>query len=73
MLKGTSFYQKIQKIHFQFIFIVIHLKNKIIIKFNQIAIKKILKNLKLLMKVIQIYAMGQFLNALKKNVIGKFL
>ena len=71
MLKGISFYQKIQKIHFQFIFIVIHQKCKMITKFNQIVIKKQLMNLKHLKKVIQIYVMAQFLNVQIRNAIGK--
>ena len=70
MLKGISFYQKIQKIHFQLIFIVIHQKNKMITKFNQIVIKKKFMNLNHLKQVIQIYAMVQFLNVQIKNAKG---
>ena len=62
MLKGTSFYQKVQKSRFQFIFIVIHQISKMIIKFNQIVIKQYLMNPKHSKKVNQIYAMAQFLN-----------
>ena len=71
MLKGIFFYQKIQIIFSQFIFIVIQPKSKIITKFIKIVIKRQLMNLKYLKKVIQTYAMAQFLNVQIKNAIGK--